>query len=137
VDFVCCDMPDANRLTSHILAAVAEHEREMIVQRTKDGLAAAKRRGVALGNPALAVANRAAARDRAEALRPVLAELRDLSTTAAAVELNRRAVPTPVGGRWHAMTVQRVRRRQATSARSRRIAQPCSGQSAADSRPVC
>src|SRR6476646_2067188 len=68
VDFVCCDMPDANRLTIHILAAVAEHEREMIVQRTKDGLATAKRRGVALGNPALAVANRAAARDRAEAL---------------------------------------------------------------------
>jgi DNA invertase Pin-like site-specific DNA recombinase len=115
VDFVCCDMPDANRLTIHILAAVAEHEREMIVQRTKDGLATAKRRGVALGNPALAVANRAAARDRAEALRPVLAELRDLSATAAAVELNRRAVPTPVGGRWHAMTVQRVRRRLAHS----------------------
>jgi DNA invertase Pin-like site-specific DNA recombinase len=37
VDFVCCDMPDANRLTIHILAAVAEHEREMISQRTKAG----------------------------------------------------------------------------------------------------
>jgi DNA invertase Pin-like site-specific DNA recombinase len=111
VDFVCCDMPDANRLTIHILAAVAEHEREMIVQRTKDGLAAAKRRGVVLGNPALAVANRAAARERAEALRPVLEELRDLSATTAAAELNRRRVATPVGGRWHAMTVQRVRRR--------------------------
>jgi DNA invertase Pin-like site-specific DNA recombinase len=34
VDFVCCDMPDANRLTIHILAAVAEHEREMIAART-------------------------------------------------------------------------------------------------------
>src|SRR6266567_2658827 len=28
VDFVCCDFPSANRLTLHILAAVAEHERE-------------------------------------------------------------------------------------------------------------
>ena len=46
VDFVCCDMPQANRLTIHVLAAVAEHEREMISDRTKAGLAAAKARGV-------------------------------------------------------------------------------------------
>jgi Resolvase, N terminal domain len=50
VDFVCCDFPSANRLTLHILAAVAEHEREMIRARTKAGLAAAKARGVRLGN---------------------------------------------------------------------------------------
>ncbi len=58
VDFVCCDMPDANRLTIHILAAVAEHEREMISERTKVGLAAAKARGVKLGNAEIATANR-------------------------------------------------------------------------------
>ena len=34
VDFVACDNPHATRLTIHILAAVAEHEREMISQRT-------------------------------------------------------------------------------------------------------
>jgi hypothetical protein len=39
-DFACCAFPSANRLTLHILAAVAEHEREMIAKRTKDGLAA-------------------------------------------------------------------------------------------------
>ena len=51
VEFVAADMPQANRLTIHILAAFAEHEREAISQRTKGALQAARKRGTRLGNP--------------------------------------------------------------------------------------
>lgn len=50
-DFLAVDMPHADKFTVGIMALVAEKERDMISQRTKDGLAAAKRRGVKLGNP--------------------------------------------------------------------------------------
>jgi DNA invertase Pin-like site-specific DNA recombinase len=111
VDFVCCDMPEASRLTIHVLAAVAEHEREMIARRTKEGLAAAKARGVVLGNVELAAANKAAATARAKALAPVFAELGEKSAREIARILNARNVATPAGGIWHAQTVQRVRGR--------------------------
>src|SRR3954466_12001673 len=51
VDFVAADFPQANRLTVHTLAAVAEHETAMISARTKAALNAAKARGAKLGNP--------------------------------------------------------------------------------------
>ena len=53
VELVAVDNPTANRLTIHILAAVAQHEREMISERTKAALQAAKARGKQLGNPRL------------------------------------------------------------------------------------
>lgn len=53
VDFICCDMPDANTLTVGMMAVLAQYERELISDRTKAGLEAAKKRGIRLGNPSL------------------------------------------------------------------------------------
>ena len=66
-------------MTLHILAAVAEHERAMIADRTKAARRAAKVRGVRLGRNGadrLAPAYRAEAMERARQLAPIFAELR-------------------------------------------------------------
>jgi len=54
----------------------------------------------------------AAAAERDEALRPILAELAGMSANAITAALNERGVPTPRGGPWHAMSVIRVQRRR-------------------------
>lgn len=59
VKFVCCDMPEANETFVQIMAVMAQAERKAISKRTKDALAAAKARGVTLGNPNLAAARAA------------------------------------------------------------------------------
>src|SRR3954453_10118927 len=113
VEFVAVDNPHATRLTLHILAAVAEHEREMISERAKAALHAAKARGVRLGRNGadrLAPAYRAQAADRARQLAPVLAEMKTsgLSARQIAAQLGLRGIPTPTGARWHAQTVIRM-----------------------------
>ena len=123
VDFVAVDFPDANRLTIHILAAVAEHEAAMISQRTKAALAAAKARGTRLGGNRGAViddaarqASRAAraarAKDRSSQLLPIIEDLKANginSLNAIANALTVRRIPTARGGMtWTAMGVSRV-----------------------------
>jgi len=126
VDFLACDMPHANRLTLHLLAAIAEHEREMISQRTKAALAAAKVRGKKLGNPNGAAALVAYAGDaarqsalrraekaaqRTDAVAHVISEIVRsgiAGSRAIAVALNDRGIPAPSGGRWHGEQARRT-----------------------------
>jgi len=119
VEFVACDNPHATRLTLHILAAVAEHEREAIAARTKAALQAAKARGIRLGRHGadyLAQANKVAAFERANRLKPIVTELTaaSMSIRQIAAELTARGIAPPRGGTWHPQTVARIVRRTAT-----------------------
>lgn len=121
VEFVAADMPFANKLTIHILAAVAEHEREAISARTKAALAAAKARGVKLGGPKLrlaqlngATANKAEADRFAANTLPLIREAQKAgasSLRAIADILNARGVRTARGGKWAATQVRDILRR--------------------------
>ena len=51
VDFIACDLPQANTLTVGIMALLAQQERELISSRTKAALDALRARGVKLGSP--------------------------------------------------------------------------------------
>lgn len=114
VEFVALDMPTANRFTIHILAAVAEHEATLISERTKAALAAAKARGVVLGNPETAPQAReanvaAAERHRADIV-PVARKLREAGRTLASIaaELTYQGFTTRRGGKWSPTAVARL-----------------------------
>jgi DNA invertase Pin-like site-specific DNA recombinase len=127
VDFVACDNPHANKLTIHILAAVAEDEAERISQRTRDALAAYKARGgklgaelpqcrnltpaaVAIGQRRGADARRADAVAAYADLLPRMAGLRaeGLSLAAVAERLNAEGHTTSRGAAWSAVQVKRA-----------------------------
>ncbi len=111
VEIIVADNPHANRFTIHILAAVAEENRQKISDTTKAALGAAKRRGVELGKngKVLSIANRKAAEDFAFKLSPVIMRLRSRgirTVRAVSRELNKKGVPTfREGAKWHPSTV--------------------------------
>ncbi len=108
---------DVQPFTLHIFASVAELERKLISERTKAGLAAAKARGVKLGNPGIGgnqAGNRARtsrSNARAAALYDVVAGAKargHTSLRSIASYLSISGIPSPRGGEWSAMAVSRL-----------------------------
>lgn len=123
IPFFSCELGlDADPFMLHIFAAVSERERAMISQRTKAALAAAKVRGVVLGNPRIAEARASAAaaiRVKADLFAvnvvPLIKPLRDqgMSLSVIAAALNARGVRSARGAGWSGTQVGDVLRRAA------------------------
>jgi DNA invertase Pin-like site-specific DNA recombinase len=119
VKFVACDMPEANDLTIHIMAAFAEHEAKRISERTKDALKAAKARGKRLGVAGAANLQphtekcKAAANDFANKLRGQIEgfRLRGLSQRQMISELNSLGIRTANDSEWSLIQLQRIIKR--------------------------
>ena len=123
VPFVCCDNSQANRFCLHVMAAMAEHEAEMISRRTKEALAARKARGGTMGTPgnltndgrAKGSQNSAIVRaERAKAFNgeivPRVLEFHEkgLSQLAISEELNGLGYKTPRGQAWTQAHISRL-----------------------------
>jgi DNA invertase Pin-like site-specific DNA recombinase len=113
VPFIVTELgADVDPFVLHLFAALAQKERALISQRTKQGLQAAKRRGVKLGGwTAGSERSQQEAAALAERMRPVMTEMANLSAHQAAAELNRRKIASATGGKWYAATVIRLRER--------------------------
>jgi len=122
--FVAADMPEANELTIHVMAAMAQHERKAISRRTKEALAAAKAKGAKLGGwrggPVVdhrcgTAARQVKAQEFAARVREAIGELQSQgigSLSELARRLNEQGVRTSRGGEWHATQVARIIREQ-------------------------
>lgn len=118
VDFVCCDCPNADKFTVGILALVAQRERELISERTRLGLAAAKTKGVKLGTPnpekavaAMVKANKTAKAEFTVKVLPVIDEIRSagVQTLQGIADcLNRRGIPSRSGKTWYPSSVRNI-----------------------------
>jgi len=144
LDFVACDYPVANKLTLHILAAVAEHEVDMIRDRIRVALKAAKSRGQKLGShrpghwdgreAAREAGGKLGAIRAAEAkvartledyvdLIPTIVQMRAAGSSLQLIADTMHAAGhrTTGGGRWRAITVSRILRQHSDLSTSAHI----------------
>jgi DNA invertase Pin-like site-specific DNA recombinase len=119
VPFLVADLgPDIDPFVLHLFAALAQKERALISRRTTEALAAAKAKGVVLGNPQIERAREKAVAkitDRADQRAAnVISIMRQIQRSGAtslrqiAEALNARGINAPRGGQWHATSVRNV-----------------------------
>jgi DNA invertase Pin-like site-specific DNA recombinase len=116
VDFVAVDQPTKDRFMLHLHAAFAEEEARRISIRTKEALAAAKRRGVDIGatGRTLALRHQSDAIRRARRYVSIVHDLRRhgfQTVRSTRDELNRRSIASPGGGRWHLLNTHKMLKR--------------------------
>ncbi len=122
VPFVVAELgPDVDPFVLHLYAALSEKERQMISQRTKSALKAAKARGVKLGNRTNlgeaqtkgAASTKSAADEFARNVWPMIRACAadGMSLRKIADQLNRQGVPTARGGQWQAVQVSAIKKR--------------------------
>lgn len=115
IGLVVAEMPHATDFQLHIFAALAQEERRLISERTRNALAEAKKRGVELGKngKTLAVKHRQEADERAEALRPIIMPMvkEGLSLNTIAGRLNCLGIKPLRGQKFYSEQVRSIVRR--------------------------
>jgi DNA invertase Pin-like site-specific DNA recombinase len=123
VQFVCADMPQADRTFLQMVSVFAEYEAKRISERTKDALGALKRQGKKLGSPTPEIGSaegvkviQAKADAYADKVGPIVRDiirksgaetLRDI-----AAALSARGIETPRGNNdWHPSQVSNLLKR--------------------------
>ena len=111
-------MHQYDKFSINVMASLAEKERELISRRTKQGLRAAKAKGIVLGNPKIHQIRKTAIRNRkraanqfAKSLESLFSNFTHLNNSQLARNLNDWNIPTRKGGAWFPETVKRIRKR--------------------------
>ena len=121
IKFKVSSMPSADNLQLGIYAILNEEERRQVSVRTKNALAAAKARGVKLGNPRLAEMNatrKRQSRNFADQHKDLVWSLRNKGKSLRQIceVLNDAGMKTPRGGIFYPVTITRILRRTADPA---------------------
>ena len=118
VEFICCDIPNCDRFTISLFAILAEKEKNMISERTKNALKMVKARGVKLGNPnfelSVKLMNEGASKAKKEfriKITPIIDDIKraGVKTLQGLADcLNRRGILTRTGKSWTPGLVRNV-----------------------------
>ena len=118
VEFVCCDIPNCDRFTISLFAILAEKEKNMISERTKNALKMVKARGIKLGhpNPELSVIkmNEGARKGRIDFKNKIIPIINEIKSTGIktlqgmADCLNRRGISTRNGKQWYPTQIRNL-----------------------------